>query len=426
MNPSFATRASAAAAFLATAAFFLLALFGGTANADEISGTATITIGTGKSGKMLSGKKGKVTAINPAEARKLRKQMTQVQVPVKTLSVATNSKSTLAGGIQFRNGKRKVVVTGLELSFGAENTLIKGKLGGKAISLFTANGKSTTDLGEKTVKVNSARLNLTAAAGKKLGKALKLRKRPSGTVGDFSFFGKVTETTPVDPCVADPAAEGCGPDPLTDPYLAQCGVEATSQGVPGLPVAPALPTLAGAKSSTAPTTFDWGFKASFRGYIKFAAGGSLHALDGAARDGVSPVSGFRFNVADGSYSSNSTPELGDDQAIINGTGTSLFCGTEHGFRLALSNPTVVIDGSDSRIIADVDTNLTGVWTPAQRVDVADLVLGAGEPTSNGSPTEITWTAIPATLSEALDGVIPGYSKGAALDPITVGVTVAGE
>ncbi|MGB0119372.1 MAG: HtaA domain-containing protein [Solirubrobacterales bacterium] len=422
MSSSFASRPTTAAlALVAVLSVVILALSGAVANAAETTGTATITIGNGKSGKVLSGKKGKTSAVAPAKAKKLGKK-TRIQAEVKTLTVAKTSKAALKGGIKLKYGKRKVKATGLKLSISSKKTLVKGKLGGKSMTIFKVNGKAKADLEGNSVKVNSSKLNLTSAAGKKLRKSLKLKKRPSGKVGTFVFYGKVTEA-PVDPCVANPEAEGCGPVVLTDPYMAQCGVEATSQAVPGLPAAQPLPVLAGAQSSTAPATFSWGLKASFRAYINFAAGGSLHALDGATRDGFGPTAGFNFNVADSTYTSNGTADPDDDQAIINGSGTSLFCGTGHGFRVAISNPTVVIDGANSRIVADIDTNLTGVWTSAQRVDVADLDLAAAQPTYNKSGAEITWADVPATLSTAMDGVIPGYAAGAALDPITVGATV---
>ncbi|MGA7436334.1 MAG: HtaA domain-containing protein [Solirubrobacterales bacterium] len=405
MSSSFATRPTTAAlALVATFSLALLVFSGAAANAAETTGTATIIIGKGKSGKVLSGKKGKTSAVSPAKAKKLGKK-TQIQAPVKTLTVANTSKAALKGGIKLKYGKRKVTANRLKLTINSKKTLVKGKLGGKSMTIFKVNSKAKTDLEGQSVKVNSAKLKLTSAAGKKLRKSLKLKKRPSGTVGKFAFYGTVSDGT------------------LADPYLAQCGVEATSQAVASLPAAQPLPTLAGAQNSSGPATFNWGLKASFRAYISFAAGGSMHALDGATRDGFGPTAGFTFNFADGTYSNNGTTDPGDDQAIVNGTGTALFCGTGHGFRVAISNPTVVIDGSNSRIVADVDTNLTGVWTPTQRVDIADLDPGAAQPTYNKSGAEITWADVPATLSTAMDGVIPGYSAGAELDPITIGSTV---
>ncbi|MGK2931324.1 MAG: HtaA domain-containing protein [Solirubrobacterales bacterium] len=182
--------------------------------------------------------------------------------------------------------------------------------------------------------------------------------------------------------------------------------------------------LTDSQNSTGPATFGWGFKSSFRSYINFVAGGSLHALDGATRESPSPTAGFTFSVADGSFSDNGNDDPADDKAIISGTGTALFCGTGHGFRVALSNPTVVIDGDNSRLVVDIDTNLSGVWTPSQRIDLADLDLDAAQATYNKSGAEITWNSIPTALSTEAAGLIPGYAAGVSLDPITVGVNVA--
>lgn len=434
MKSSFAARGTlSGAALLAVAALFLAVLGGAPAEA-ATSGQATFTIGAGKAGKVLSGKKGKVSTIAPAKGRKAGSKV-KVTAPVKSLSVSASAQSRLAGGIRFKQGRRSVNLTGITVTVGGGSTVVRGKIRGKVINVFNARGKADIDAAVKTVELKASKLSLTGVAAKALRKGLKLKKLPAAQIGTFAFSGKVTEEGPTGPTGPTSPTGPTGPTSPTgptgptnpdivDPYLAQCGVAATSETAGTAPSPAPLPVLADAQTSTGPGTFAWGLKSSFRSYINFVAGGSLHALDGATRENPSPTAGFVFNVADGSYSDNGTDTPDDDKAIINGTGTSLFCGTGHQFRVALSDPTVVIDGANSRITVDIDTNLTGVWTPSQRIDLAELDLDAAQATYNKSGAEITWADVPATLSADADGLIPGYSGGTALDPITVGVNVA--
>jgi hypothetical protein len=92
--------------------------------------------------------------------------------------------------------------------------------------------------------------------------------------------------------------------------------------------------------------------------------------------------------------------------------------------VALSNPTIVIDGAHSRIVADLSQNtngngfspVPGPWQTTQRVDLADLDLSGIDP-SYGSGS-VTWSAIPAKLSPDA-APFGNLAEGTALDPITV-------
>jgi hypothetical protein len=199
------------------------------------------------------------------------------------------------------------------------------------------------------------------------------------------------------------------------------------------PAASALPTLGAPTQTTAPTSFSWGFKASFRGYVygTMTAGGkgdnALQALDGSSRSGfpLDPTRGFAFPVSDGQHAANGAG-LADDQSVINGTGTALFCNSEHSFWASISDPTIVIDGENSRIVATISQNINGngmfgelgPWQTPQRVDLADLDLGAVTPVE--SEAGITYTNIPVSLS-ASAAPFATYPAGTALDTLTVTV-----
>ncbi len=123
----------------------------------------------------------------------------------------------------------------------------------------------------------------------------------------------------------------------------------------------------------------------------------------------------------------------DDQAVLNGTGTVVYCNQAHGFRINIANPTVVIDGASSRIIADVNTNISGDLTPSQRVHLADLDVPSVTIDEQRASAEVTWPAISSDAfandgSDALrlcevsvPGAPPGclYPPGTTLDALTV-------
>lgn len=411
---------------IAAAAFFFLGLAQSQAGAaDKTSGNATFNI--------KSGKAGKVAAIKPAKVSKRFGKGAKVSSAAKSASFASKASSTLAGGIRFSNGKRKVKVTGLSVTITGSKTVVRGNLGGKTINVFNAKGKSNVDLAGKSAKVSGAKLSLTGSAANKIRKSLKLKKAPKGNLGTFAVNFKVTADTPVDPCVTDPNAPGCQPV-ITDPYLTQCGVTATSKVNGTLTPAPAAPEFTAQSGVTGPASISWGFKSSYRSYVVNVASGSLHGVDGASLQGTPPAySGFDFPTSAFRYTDNGTPEdMTDDKAVIEGTGTALFCATGHEFRVALSNPTVVIDGENSRIDADVDANLSGTWIPTQRITVADLNVGAVTRKNAGVGSTIKWNEVSASLTAEgtkafcgigeLDKCSGIYPPGTALDPITVELT----
>lgn len=389
-----------------------------------VSGNANFTLGTGKAGKALKKQGVKLKKVAPAKLK--GKKLTAGVASVATGPV----KVGLKGGFTFRKGKRAAAAKGLSVAASGKSISVNGKLAGKKVKLFKGTGKvNWTADGDTKVTIKKGSLKLTPAAAKTLKKKLKLKKKvPAAAYGKLALTATKSTPTPVDPCVADPNAEGCQPG-LKDPYLAQCNLDATSKVTGNLAPAAPLPNMAGAKALTASPDLAWGFKASFRNYVQMF-NGSLHALDGAGRDGAGAFDGFTFPFADGTYEANDPADTSDDQAVVNWTGTSVYCNTEHGFRIVISNPTAVIDGANSRLVADVDMNMSGEWIPAQRVDLAKLDLSGTAPFYNKSGSEVTWSGIPAELTAAgrqafcrpAEGDLPEqclYEEGEALDPVTV-------
>ncbi len=405
MNASLFARRGLVAAFAATAValLFLVGMNPGSAKADVTTGKAFITINSGKAGF--------VSAVKPAKvAKRIGKKGARVSSTVSDGMFGSTASALVAGGVRFASGKRKVTVIGLRANVAGRKTTLTGVLAGKRIKVFNAFGAATIDEATGKARLSGGKLHLTKAAAGTIRKVLKLKKAPKGQLG--GLFITINTT-------------------YVDQYNDQCGVGVASRAIDSWPDATALPTLTGATAITSPTSINWGFKASFRGYVygTMTAGGksdkALQPLDGASRTmpPFDPTRGFSFPVSGGQHAANAAG-LADDQAVINGTGTALFCNSEHSFWASISDPTIVIDGENSRIVATVSQNINGngmfgelgPWQAPQRVDLADL--GVVVPTENDG--KLTYTDIPVSLSSSV-APFATYPAGTALDPISVTV-----
>lgn len=407
-----------AMAFLLLGAVVVLGgSFAGSAGAVETSGSSVVTLGTGKAGQKLINQGVRFKAQSPATRKKLSSGRTRITATAGDAQVTGTAKVTLRGGITLKRGKRQFKLRGLVIKSKTKQTTVKGKLGGKLTTVAKVDGKSAVDPVAGTVEISKGKFSLAGKAIKKAKNKLKLKQAPKGTIGKMDLGVQAA---------------------FEDPYLAECGLEADTKTAGTLPAATPLPELNGAVSS-AGNPITWGVKLSLRGYI--AGIGKIVGLDGAVVNRLPfpgpPPTGFTF-PDDAEYAANGSGSA-DDQAVLNGSGSILFCNAPHGFRIVLSNPTVVIDGDNSRLIADVDTNTTDLgtgisdWIPAQRIDFANLDTSSIVPETD-VPGKQTWTGVPTSLTAAgaeslrLCEGNPGpctYIDGAEFDPITVTVKTTG-
>lgn len=394
---------------LATAVAAITAVAAAPATAAPATGTSKIVL----SGSQSNGKLGN----------------RQASLPVNDLELFVEGASaTTHGTLRLRNGKRTARLRGLRIEIGGEKTAISAKLGKARLTFFRASGKPT--MAEGSVTLANAKLSLTGRGAAKLRRKLGLEELKAGKTGRFSLDASL-QAPPSNP--TPPKADEKSTTPaVIDPYASQCGLPATSEAEGNVtPPAPA-PSLSGAPS-VSEGTIGWGFKLSFREYVATIAGGSATALAPAILIDPPPVppqvGTFEFPADAGKYLAN-TSDPGDDQAVIDGEGEAILCALHKGkgFRITLSNPTVIIDGGDSRLVADVATNMTGTITPAQRVDVATIDPGDAAVEYDGGPRTVNWEAMPTELTqeglEAMQLCNPGapscvYSAGTALDPLTV-------
>lgn len=432
MSSSLARRGITTALTVFAAAIFCSFWFGSAAAsaAPAVTGKASFTVGAGKAGAVLVKQKVKVRKVGAASVARKGKRFV-ARLPVRNLVHHKRTDASLKGGFLFRKGKRAVKVRNLKVIV-RRNGKIKvagviQRVGGKGSgrrsvrNLFNVTGKakiatkgSVAEGSSTRLRIKHGRVSLTAGTARKVRRQLGLKRNPRGKIATLKLNAVRTD------------------DPVVDPYHEKCGVPVARVVRNAWPDAAPLPTLSNALAANSAEGIVWGFSTSFRGYVFGTMSGNapppdlgdqaLQALDGASRSGfpLNPTRGFSFPVTDGDYAENSA-DPADDQAILNGSGTALMCNSKHGFWVSISDPTVVIDGADSRIVADVSQNLygpqlDGPWQQSQRIDLARLDLTGITPDSG--PGTVSWASVPVTLSPEA-APFATYGAGKELDPITV-------
>lgn len=331
-----------------------------------------------------------------------------------------------SGSLLLTAGGRTAALTGVTLQVGKSSTAVSAKLGKKRLVLFRAKGAATIEA--FSVKLDGAALSLTGKGAKALRERLGLDSLAAGPSGTAAVNAQIKLSLGND--VVPPPAKPVEPvDPY--PYAKECPVpKGTNPVGPGTAGAPApAPTFnPGTSQEVTGTSVDWGFKDAFRAYvIGLPPGGSTIAVEGAGEHPAggsmaAPGSFFDFPMTTGTYEPGAEPNHSDDKLVANGTGAALLCKPGHGFNIVVKNPTVIIDGENSRITADLGVNNKGTWFGVQRVDVAELDLSLVEPDIADGGNTIVWEDIPATLTDAgavAGGLLAFYQEGEPLDPITV-------
>ncbi len=387
-----------------------------------MSGQTALTLGQGKAGKALIRGKVKPVPVAPARVKRLAGKRFRAVLPAVSVEPG-RAPVGLGGGLRFRRGKRSLVLRDLAVTTGKAPVRITARAGRKRIRLFRVAGKLKVERAWRNLEwhlaaeLKRARLDLTPAAARLFGRKLRVKRLTPGRVGVLNLEASRLEK-------AEPP-----PVDIGDPYFAQCGLPAYRQIDFPFPLAEPPPDIAGTAVSPEGPYFAWGFKSSFRTTYLKMFNGSIHTFDGAGRDGDGKWDGFTFPVEGGTW------DAGSGQAVINTTGTGLFCNPIHHFRVALSDLTIVIAGPDSRLVAGVDFNAYGNWTTTRRIDIATLDPSGITPVVNGN--EVTWAGIPAELTAA--GAEPFCSKGGPagtpvlcpykagdeLDPVTVTIGTDG-
>ena len=399
-----------AVALVSTLSLLALVSLPQAAGAVGPQGALVMEMAFGKSGSALNKQGVKVAVAKPMTRLGGSGGKFVVEAPVGNVTFDGKTRVAFKGSLIFKRkvkGKMRQLRLGRVAFEGSEGTrVITASNGSRRISLFRASGAYSSDPEVGTVVLPNQNLVLTGAGAKLIRKTLRLGKLPASKLGTL---------------VLDSQAA------FEDPYAAECELPATTKRTGSLPVAGPLPTL----SPSTPLVGDavtWGFKTSFRGYI-FSTG--LFEGEGGATVNPAPFPGppasFTFPFLSGTVSNE-----GAAKTVESASGSITACHKGQ-FRLTMTDPAVVIDGDQSRIVMTVDTNVSGDWIVGQRVDFATLDTTGIWPVVADGVT--TWTNVPVKLTadgaDSLRLCSPGapppclYSAGSDLDPITVRVRTGG-
>lgn len=427
-HPSRPSRSRRARALLALATLALsTTAFTGAATASPGSGEVVFSLKPGGEKSLLrqdvKAKAGKAGPTMRVLARQGKGGMQKVALPVVDVELREAATVETDGALTLSLQGRKATLRDLILQVAGRRTAISAKLGSKRLVVFRARGEAKID--SSTLALNGAKLSLTEKGASALQQRLDLEQLSAGKLGTVDVDARLT---------AGPAASNAlpyGNDALpggpVDPYAKQCGValKSTVQGSAADPApAPALASPA----SVSGGSIQWGFQESFRFYVVTLSGGTIVPIAPATQP-TPPIGSFSFPATGGGYVLGAAGDSSDDMAVIDGSGEVVICNAPHGFRITLSNPTVTIDGADSRLTVSVDTNMSGIHTPTQRVDLAKLDIDdAGTFYSENAKT-VTWGDLPVTITEAGEEALqlcnpmnPGpcsYEEGDTLEPLTV-------
>ena len=159
-------------------------------------------------------------------------------------------------------------------------------------------------------------------------------------------------------------------------------------------------------------TLTWGFKESFRSYITSSiANGEWTLADGAS-----------YETPEFAWSGSGSLDPESETGEIAFSGSVRFTGHDGALDTTIANPRVVLSADGAVLLLDVTgTTQDGSTVDAQGVEFATLDLGAATPEE--SDGTLTWSAIPAVLTEDGSIAFGTYEAGEALDALTLSVAL---
>ncbi|MGY0486862.1 HtaA domain-containing protein [Streptomyces sp. WG-D5] len=288
----------------------------------------------------------------------------------------------------------------------------------------TLNGTTQND-------IEFATLDLSAVKpGQGAGGAMTFKDIPATLTADgaAAFNGMYKEGTALDPATLTVTAAPSSPEPSAPPTTSPKPTDpATAEPKPTKTATPTGKPTASATGNTDAAVsgeivdgnLDWGVKESFRTYITGPiAKGKVELSGGAGKNG----SGYRFGDASGSYDADAT------SLDATFTGKVRFLGHQEGGDYALdlqfSQLRVTAKGGSGKLVADVSSKdqETGKVSTYDGLTVATLKLGSGALTAKDDVVEVKGAAATLTAdgAKAFGGF---YEAGAALDPVTVAVSL---
>ncbi|HSK50225.1 MAG TPA: HtaA domain-containing protein [Solirubrobacterales bacterium] len=346
-------------------------------------GAAAIRLAQHDQGRTLSGQGVRVLAQTPAT-----QTGNELTLPISELDLAKPS-TNATGSLTFKRGKRTVVFGSLRFDLAAGTLVGTGEDG--ELALLKLGAAPAVDATAGTATLIGGKLRLTKELAVLLRDELRLKRA-----------------------------------------LVHKGV-----GMAWLS-AKANPTHAPAQALVS-SNVNWGFLASWRGYVLFADAppfGTLTPSEGATPTGspMSPATTWNFPGIGGGFEKGLYG--GSDRLSVNAGGAVTFAKAKHCImEIKLANPRVVLEGTASSLVVDLTYNVdkpTGPGTcedlgapvSAPNTTFATLNPGAVAPSWSADGKTVTWTKVPAALTAA--GTAPFgsfYKAGQELEPITITATI---
>lgn len=350
---------------IAMAAFACICLLAASpAWAANATGSAELKLAQHDKGRTLSGQGG---------------QLVVGALPITELDVA-KATATTTGNLSFRKGSREVTLTGIHFDFAAGT--LSGLLGGQQTAVFKF-GSAQLSPAAGSVRLSEAVLRFTPEAAQAVRDQLDLPRalRHNG-VGMLWLGAQVPTSHKIDP---DPPK----PTPVVRPVVSG--------------------------------QIDWGFKASWRAYVLTAPpAGSQEVLEGATATGplTSPATTYGFPGSGGSLTA--IPNGAVDALALSSEGAVKWAKPGHGINeVRFSDLEIDIDGSGSWLVGDVKTEI-GPPAASDDVRIAELETSGVAPVWSDGGDTVTWSEVPATLTEEGAASFSGfYEAGAELDPVTI-------
>lgn len=300
-------------------------------------------------------------------------------LPIAELDVAKATAASSAS-LSFRRGGREVTLSGIHFDFAAGT--LEGVLGGRETAVFKF-GSAQLDPAAGSVRLGEAMLRFTPEAAKVVrdGLALPRALRHNG-VGMLWLGAQQSQSAKAKPA----------PEPKSAPVTRSV----VSGGI------------------------DWGFKASWRGYVISAPpAGSQEVLEGATATGplTSPATTYGFPGTSGSLIA--VPEGAVDVFSLSSQGAVKWAKPGHGINeVRFSDLEIEIGSGGSWLVGDVKTEI-GPPAESDDVRIAELATTAVTPTWSDGGGTVTWSEVPATLTaEGASSFSGFYEAGTELDPVT--------
>lgn len=357
------------------------------ARSSSVKGGSTTISLHGTNAKRLKHAGVRLSAIGGAKSSRKGVRISIASGSVGQAGRATVLRHQRRAGLRLRNAAGRVQLTDLQLKLGKHSKLTGRINGSKRRTLFTLKVSQLRTKGQ-TASRSSVGLRLTTATARNLSRRLDVSRLRAGNVARASIAVQLTKSS-TSPSPTPPP----GPPPV---------------GTPAAPGAAAI--VAG--------TADWGVKTSFRNYILGFAHGKIALADGATQN---PDGSFRFVSGSGSIdpASGATTARFRGTVAFEGHGS----GEAAGLRLWVRNPTVVITAGTGTLYADVTSKSLSSGSLKEYPAVALGALNVAGGTKATAGTAVSWTSIPAVLTEAgVPAFADFYNPGEVLDPVSLSVS----